>query len=124
MNVQSGAAHRKATTISALAATGLVSERLPASRPFDISIWDFPPLPNQQLRLSATEIFFFKMMTVKVTPKFTSIGGRPEPGTSDWDRSGSGLLAFAAENSIALWDPLVSCLLKILALTDQLTEIG
>jgi elongator complex protein 2 len=39
---------------------------------------------------------------------FTSIGGNRNPAAADWDESGHQLLAFGADNSIALWDPQVS----------------
>ena len=38
--------------------------------------------------------------------QFISVGGNRHPGAADWD-SESGLLAFGADNNIALWNPLV-----------------
>ncbi|KAF2686823.1 WD40 repeat-like protein [Lentithecium fluviatile CBS 122367] len=40
-----------------------------------------------------------------VTPEFFSIGGNRNPAAADWDVSGSNLLAYGADNCIALWDP-------------------
>jgi elongator complex protein 2 len=42
-----------------------------------------------------------------VTLDFISVGGNRHPAAADWDREKSGLLAFGADNNIALWDPLV-----------------
>ncbi|KAF2710061.1 WD40 repeat-like protein [Pleomassaria siparia CBS 279.74] len=39
---------------------------------------------------------------------FFSIGGNRNPAAADWDVDGSRLLAFGADNCIALWDPLDS----------------
>lgn len=39
--------------------------------------------------------------------EFISIGGNRNPAAADWDAEGLGLLAFGADNSIALWDPSV-----------------
>ena len=39
--------------------------------------------------------------------QFISVGGNRHPATADWDRR-SGLLAFGADNNVALWHPLVS----------------
>jgi elongator complex protein 2 len=41
---------------------------------------------------------------------YISAGGNRHPSAADWDRDGSGLLAYGAGNSIALWDPLVNTL--------------
>jgi elongator complex protein 2 len=43
----------------------------------------------------------------KVTLDYISVGGNRHPAAADWDRAKSGLLAFGADNNIALWDPLV-----------------
>ncbi|KAI9677605.1 MAG: hypothetical protein M1817_006559 [Caeruleum heppii] len=40
----------------------------------------------------------------KVNLDFVAVGGNGYPAASDWDPS-SGLLAFGADNNIALWDP-------------------
>ncbi|RAR15311.1 RNA polymeras-like protein II Elongator subunit [Stemphylium lycopersici] len=37
--------------------------------------------------------------------EFIAIGGNRNPAAADWDDAGSQLLAFGADNSIALWDP-------------------
>jgi hypothetical protein len=39
---------------------------------------------------------------------YISSGGNRHPSAADWDRDGSGLLAYGAGNSIALWNPLVN----------------
>ena len=44
---------------------------------------------------------------MNVSPEFISIGGNRNPAAADWDEDGLGFLAFGADNSIALWDPLV-----------------
>ena len=38
---------------------------------------------------------------------FISVGGNRHPASADWDHSGSGILAFGAQSSIALWKPQV-----------------
>ncbi|KAH5392156.1 hypothetical protein HBI26_225420 [Parastagonospora nodorum] len=40
-----------------------------------------------------------------ITPAFVSVGGNRNPAAADWDEDGLQLLAFGADNSIALWDP-------------------
>lgn len=42
-----------------------------------------------------------------VTTDYISVGGNRHPGAADWDVS-SGVLAFGADNNVALWEPLVS----------------
>lgn len=44
---------------------------------------------------------------MNVSPGFISIGGNRNPAAADWDLDGSHLLAYGADNSIALWDPSV-----------------
>ncbi|KAJ4370281.1 Elongator subunit elp2 [Didymella sp. IMI 355093] len=41
-----------------------------------------------------------------ISTEFVSVGGNRNPAAADWDINGSGLLAFGADNCIALWDPL------------------
>jgi hypothetical protein len=43
----------------------------------------------------------------QVTLDYVSVGGNRHPAAADWDRQKSGLLAFGADNNVALWDPLV-----------------
>lgn len=49
---------------------------------------------------------------MNVDSEFISIGGNRNPAAADWDESGLQLLAYGADNCIALWDPQVrlSCL--------------
>jgi elongator complex protein 2 len=42
-----------------------------------------------------------------ISASFFSIGGNRNPAAADWDVEGLRLLAFGADNCIALWDPLV-----------------
>jgi elongator complex protein 2 len=44
---------------------------------------------------------------VSVTTEYISVGGNRHPGAADWDRL-SGVLAYAADNNVALWVPTVS----------------
>jgi elongator complex protein 2 len=46
--------------------------------------------------------------TMNISPEFTSIGGNRNPAAADWDDASLQLLAFGADNCIALWDPQVS----------------
>lgn len=50
------------------------------------------------------------LMRMEISPEFISIGGNRNPAAADWDEGGLQLLAFGADNSIALWDPQVSLL--------------
>lgn len=42
-----------------------------------------------------------------VATEYISVGGNRHPAAADWDVE-SGVLAFGADNNVALWDPLVS----------------
>ncbi|KAH9865965.1 hypothetical protein J1614_008529 [Plenodomus biglobosus] len=42
---------------------------------------------------------------MKVSSEFISIGGNRNPAAADWDEGGRQLLAFGADDCIALWDP-------------------
>ena len=43
-----------------------------------------------------------------VTSEYIAVGGNKHPGSADWDRNGSDILAFAAGLNIALWRPSVN----------------
>jgi elongator complex protein 2 len=43
---------------------------------------------------------------VAVTTDYISVGGNRHPGAAQWDVQ-TGVLAFGADNNVALWDPLV-----------------
>ena len=43
---------------------------------------------------------------------FISVGGNKHPSSADWDHGGSGILAFGAQSSIALWRPQVICSIR------------
>ncbi|CAE7034220.1 hypothetical protein P3342_007261 [Pyrenophora teres f. teres] len=42
---------------------------------------------------------------MNVTSEFISIGGNRNPAAADWDEAGLQVLAFGADNCVALWDP-------------------
>ena len=44
---------------------------------------------------------------MNISPEFVAVGGNRNPAAADWDRD-TGVLAFGADNCIALWDPQVS----------------
>jgi hypothetical protein len=46
-------------------------------------------------------------LKMDIEANFFSIGGNRNPAAADWDEEGLRLLAFGADNCIALWDPLV-----------------
>lgn len=48
-------------------------------------------------------------MAMRIAPEFVSIGGNRNPAAADWDREGSGVLAFGADEGVALWEPEVCC---------------
>lgn len=41
-----------------------------------------------------------------VATSYISVGGNRHPGAADWDVQ-SGVLAYGADNNVALWEPLV-----------------
>lgn len=43
-----------------------------------------------------------------ISTEFITAGGNRNPAAADWDEGGLQLLAFGAEDSIAIWDPQVS----------------
>jgi elongator complex protein 2 len=45
---------------------------------------------------------------MNASSEFIAVGGNRNPAAADWDEGGSQLLAFGADNCIALWDPQVS----------------
>jgi elongator complex protein 2 len=49
-----------------------------------------------------------QLVNMKVSSAYISIGGNRNPAAADWDEGASQLLAFGADNSIALWDPQAS----------------
>jgi elongator complex protein 2 len=46
---------------------------------------------------------------VSVSTDYISVGGNRHPGAADWDVQ-SGVLAYGADNNVALWEPLVGSL--------------
>lgn len=46
-------------------------------------------------------------LSMDISAGFISIGGNRNPAAADWDVDGQRILAFGADNGIALWDPLV-----------------
>lgn len=44
-----------------------------------------------------------------VSTEYISVGGNRHPGAADWDVE-SGVLAYGADNNVALWEPLVSAM--------------
>jgi elongator complex protein 2 len=51
---------------------------------------------------------YMHLLSMNVSSAYISIGGNRNPAAADWDKGGSQLLAFGADNSIALWDPQAS----------------
>lgn len=49
---------------------------------------------------------------VSVTTEYVSVGGNRHPAAADWDVR-TGVLAFGADNNVALWNPNVSAHLSI-----------
>lgn len=43
---------------------------------------------------------------VSITSEYISVGGNRHPGAADWDVQ-TGVVAFGADNNVALWDPRV-----------------
>jgi len=44
---------------------------------------------------------------MNISAEFYSVGANRNPAAADWDQNGSQLLAFGADNSIAIWEPSV-----------------
>jgi elongator complex protein 2 len=47
------------------------------------------------------------MESAGATLDYISVGGNRHPAAADWDRK-TGILAFGADNNVAIWNPLVS----------------
>ncbi|KAJ4351207.1 Elongator subunit elp2 [Didymosphaeria variabile] len=62
-------------------------------------------------------------MTMSIAPEFISIGGNRNPAAADWDLHGSQLLAFGADNCIALWEPSDDRLRGVTALLNGHTDV-
>jgi elongator complex protein 2 len=54
-----------------------------------------------------------------ITADFLSIGGNRNPAAADWDSEDSALLAFGADNSVALWEPQVGLTLETISVQDE-----
>ena len=50
----------------------------------------------------ATQVWLYQMTSIAT--EYISVGGNRHPSAADWDR-GSGVLAFGADNNVALWRP-------------------
>ena len=55
---------------------------------------------------------------VIIATDYISAGGNRYPAAADWNVQ-SGLLAFGADNNVALWEPTVRCLLQ-----GSFTKVG
>ncbi|KAJ4305716.1 Elongator subunit elp2 [Kalmusia sp. IMI 367209] len=60
---------------------------------------------------------------MSVSPEFFSIGGNRNPAAADWDQNGSQLLAFGADNCIALWEPSSKQLRGVTAILNGHTDV-
>ena len=49
----------------------------------------------------------FPLSIMDITADFLSIGGNRNPAAADWDSESAALLAFGADDSVALWEPQV-----------------
>lgn len=58
----------------------------------------------------------------EISLDYISTGGNRHPQASDWDRSPAGLLAFGADNNIAIWDPLVSAIRQCVVAVSDLAK--
>jgi hypothetical protein len=61
------------------------------------------PQKNHHTNLSSDR---HDMDPATVTLDYISVGGNRHPAAADWDHR-TGVLAFGADNNIAIWDPLV-----------------
>jgi elongator complex protein 2 len=52
---------------------------------------------------------------VNVATEYISVGGNRHPGAADWDVA-SGVLAYGADNNVALWAPEVSLYFILVAM--------
>lgn len=46
-----------------------------------------------------------------VSTEYISVGGNRHPGAADWDVQ-TGVLAYGADNNVALWKPLVGSMVS------------
>lgn len=49
---------------------------------------------------------------VSITSDYISVGGNRHPGAADWDVQ-TGVVAFGADNNVALWDPRVCIIIAM-----------
>lgn len=61
-------------------------------------------------------------MTFSISTDFIAAGGNRHPSAADWDSGGSGLLAFGANNNVALWKVKDAARKGIIALLPGHTE--
>ena len=59
---------------------------------------------------------------VSITTEYISVGGNRHPAAADWDVQ-SGVLAFGADNNVALWDPRVSYSSNICLVTFKMVVV-
>ncbi|KAK7186045.1 RNA polymerase-like protein II Elongator subunit [Paraphaeosphaeria sporulosa] len=58
-----------------------------------------------------------------ISPEFISIGGNRNPAAADWDQDGGRLLAFGADNCIAVWEPEDENLSGVTAILSGHTDV-
>ncbi|KAL4789914.1 6-phosphofructo-2-kinase-domain-containing protein [Aspergillus venezuelensis] len=76
----------------------LPQEIIPGS-PQDIKI----PVPPSGLNTPSVSLPTYSM--VSIAAEYISVGGNRHPAAADWDVQ-SGILAYGADNNVALWEPL------------------
>jgi hypothetical protein len=91
----------------------------------DLHFWIRPAnrITNVQLRLAIWRTRL-PLLSLMIPPKFRyiSAGGNRHPSAADWNR-GSGVLAFGADQNVALWKPLVRAIHRTLvSCSEWLTE--
>ncbi|KAI9369792.1 6-phosphofructo-2-kinase-domain-containing protein [Aspergillus egyptiacus] len=62
--------------------------------------------PREPERISQQHLkcILFMSLMVSITAEYISVGGNRHPAAADWDVQ-SGILAYGADNNVALWDP-------------------
>ncbi|KAL3479430.1 6-phosphofructo-2-kinase-domain-containing protein [Aspergillus californicus] len=64
--------------------------------------------PREPQRISQQHVHFNRLLMVSITAEYISVGGNRHPAAADWDVE-SGVLAYGADNNVALWDPRDEC---------------
>ncbi|KAE8146412.1 6PF2K-domain-containing protein [Aspergillus avenaceus] len=63
-----------------------------------------PREPERISQQHVSRLLLYIVLMVSITTDYISVGGNRHPAAADWDVQ-TGVLAFGADNNVALWDP-------------------